>query len=81
MGFEIVARSIKTVLTDEDRIDLVEESRENVQSFLESMTSAQFAKVAEFVRGMPSVKYESSFVCQSCGTNNEFEVRGMHNFF
>lgn len=81
MGFEIIARSIKTVLTDEERIELAEESKENVQSFLESMTAAQFTKVAEFVKSMPAVKYESSFVCQGCGTNNEFEVRGMHNFF
>ena len=81
MGFEIIAQSIKTVLTEEERIDLSEESKENVKEFLESMTTAQFDKVAEFVRGMPSVKYESSFVCQSCGTHNKFEVRGMHNFF
>ena len=53
-GFSIIANSIKTVYTKEERIDMVDESKENIRAFLESMTSSQFKKVAEFVKEMPS---------------------------
>lgn len=81
MGFEMIANSIKTVMTEEERIEVAEESKENVQKFLESMTTEQFEKVAKFVKNMPIVKYESSYECNNCGMHNDFEVRGMHNFF
>jgi len=80
-GFSLIASSIKSVLTEEERIDVSEESKEEVHKFIESMTTDQFQKVADFVREMPVVRYESSFVCQNCGEKNEFEVRGMKSFF
>lgn len=81
MGFTIISNSIKAVLTKEERIDVSEEPKEEVYRFIESMTTEQFQRVAEFVRKMPALKYESSFICQGCGAENEFEVRGMKSFF
>lgn len=81
MGFSLIASSIKSVMTEEERIEISEEPKEEVYKFIESMTTEQFQRVANFVREMPVVKYESSFICQSCGADNEFEIRGMQNFF
>ena len=80
-GFSIIANSIKTVYTKEERIDMVDESKENIRAFLESMTSSQFKKVAEFVKEMPVVLIQDSFVCKSCGTENRVEIRGISDFF
>lgn len=80
-GFSIIADSIKTVYTKEERIDMADESKESIRRFLESMTSLQFRKVAEFVKKMPIVMIQDSFVCTSCGTENRIEIRGISDFF
>lgn len=81
MGFSIIASSIKSVLTEEEKIDVSNEPKEEVYKFIESMTTDQFRKVADFVRKMPALKYESSFICQGCGANNDYQIRGLKSFF
>lgn len=80
-GFSIIADSIKTVYTKEERIEMSDESKESVRTFLESMTSYQFREIAEFVREMPVVMIQDSFVCKSCGTENRVEIKGISDFF
>ena len=78
---DMQAAATETFPNEEERIDVSEESKEEIHKFIESMTTDQFQRVADFVREMPVVRDESSFVCQNCGANNEFEVRGMKSFF
>lgn len=80
-GFSIIADSIKTVFTKEERIEMSGESKESVHTFLESMTSYQFRQIAEFVKQMPAVMIQDSFVCKSCGTENRVEIKGITDFF
>ena len=80
-GFSIIADSIKTGYTKEERIEMSDESKESVRTFLESMTSYQFREIAEFVREMPVVMIQDSFVCKSCGTENRVEIKGISDFF
>jgi len=30
---------------------------------------------------MPSLKHDVNFMCEHCGTPNEFELKGLANFF
>lgn len=81
LGFSIIANSIKSVLTEEEKIDVSDEPKEEIYKFIESMTTDQFRKIADFVRKMPALKYESSFICQGCGKNNDYQIRGLKSFF
>ena len=80
-AFNIMASSLKAVLTKDERIDVSEEPRETVLAFLESMTGTQFAKLSDFVRTMPQVEHHIIFDCVECGHHNDIEVRGMQSFF
>ena len=80
-GFQIIARCIEAVLTEEERIVIGEETTEDVTAFIESMTQEQFKKVVDFVQNMPSLTYDMKFICQSCGEKNETEIKGIQSFF
>ena len=78
---ELVASCMKNVLTDEERIDCSTISAEEKMSFIESMTSAQFIKVSEFVKNMPSLSKKIEFRCTKCGKEDGLELRGLSDFF
>lgn len=80
-GFEVIARCIDAVLTEEERIVIEEETTEDIEKFVESMTQEQFKKIIDFIQEMPALKYDMNFVCQSCGELNEREIRGIQSFF
>jgi len=72
---------LEAIETEEERIDLADESEEEINSFLESLTSAQFDKISKFALNMPSMEKQVHFTCKNCGTKNERMLRGLNDFF
>lgn len=81
LGFKLLANSMSAVITEDERIDIEDETPENVRSFLESMTKEQFEKVSSFFLDMPQVKHDVEFDCEKCNTNNKIELKGIQSFF
>ena len=81
LGFKIIANCIDTVLTQEERINVSEETPESIKNFIESMTKAQFEKVAAYIETMPQVSHNVEFDCSSCGEHNNTIIKGMQSFF
>jgi hypothetical protein len=81
MGFDILANSMSAVLTEEDRIEMADETPENIRKFLESMTKEQFEKVSTFLLDMPQVKHKIVYDCVKCHEPNEIELKGIQSFF
>ena len=81
VAMSLVAASIKAVISNDERINIEDESPESVKSFIESMTQDQFMKVSAFFNDSPSVKYDLPLVCQGCGAQNTIEIKGMQSFF
>lgn len=80
-AINLLISCISAVISDDERIDIQDEPKEQVVNFLESMTSKQFQKLSEFVSNIPSVKHDIIFDCEHCGHNNTIEVKGMQSFF
>ena len=78
---ELLITCMDAVLTEEERVVLSDEPREAIVEFIDSMTAAQFEKVAEFVNTMPAISQEVEFTCQSCGHVNTRVLKGMDDFF
>lgn len=72
---------LEAVETEEERIDLADESEEEVNQFLESLTSSQFEKISEFALNLPAMTKNIKFTCKHCGTKNERMLRGLEDFF
>jgi len=79
--FELILICMDSVLTDEERIDLKVEPREDVVAFIESMTTSQYEKIASFINGIPFVYKDIEYTCSSCGHENVRTLKGMDDFF
>lgn len=81
IGFNLVASGLKSVIYDDEKISIEDESHESVIAFLESMTQDQFGKVTEWFNDSPVVKYDMTLTCSECKNTNEIEIKGMQSFF
>ena len=78
---ELITVCLDSVLTEEERFSIKDESREDVINFIDSMTSDQFERVTEFVQNMPAVSKDIEFTCAGCKHENNRTLRGMDDFF
>jgi len=81
MIFELILICMDSVLTDEECISIKDESREDIIKFIESMTTGQYEKLAEFVSDVPFLYQDITFDCSNCGTSNKHVLKGMDDFF
>ena len=79
--FAMIRSCIKAVLTDDERIDMKDEDPKAVDEFIESMNSAQFQKIREFIDDMPAMKHNVEFTCDNCKHENKTVLEGMQAFF
>ena len=80
-AMDIMAGSVKAVLTEDERIDCVNQSKEEVVEFLNSMTATQLQKVSSFLENMPSLRHSVEFTCEKCQAENKLELKGLADFF
>ena len=80
-GFKMIGKCIKTIMTEEERIDANDVSQKEIQEFIDSMTNAQFEKIGGFMQLAPSMKHDVDFTCESCGTEQSKTLKGIQDFF
>ncbi len=78
---ELIADCIVYINTESEKISVKDEPREQLMSFIESMTNDQFGKLREYVEKMPSVEIDHTFKCTQCGEENAVKVRNISDFF
>ena len=68
------------ILTEEEQISVVDESEEEIQLFLDSLTTDQFDKIVNFVMSLPKLTKDVTYDCSSCEEKNKLTVEGLQNF-
>jgi len=81
MTFKSISMCIKAVVTENERIDLADESQEEIDNFINSLNSKQFNDLKKFVDGIPQLKHKIEFNCTSCEEPNTVNLRGTDDFF
>jgi hypothetical protein len=79
--FNTLLDCIETVFTDVSVTQVKDESREELLTFVESLTNDQMNKIEEFFRTIPKLKHEFGHTCGKCGTKNKYTMVGLENFF
>lgn len=79
--FDLIAASIDSIYYNEEIFDAKDQSKKELNDFIESLSSEQFNKIKEFIENFPTVKLTASFDCQSCNAHNDIELKGLNNFF
>ena len=80
VGFDMLAKCISAIMTEEERIDTKDVSPKEVADFIEQMTTDQFKAVSQFLQEMPSLKKDVEFTCDKCGEHNTATLKGINDF-
>jgi hypothetical protein len=80
-GFKMIGKCIKTIMTEDERIDANDVTQKEMQEFIDSMTNAQFEKIGGFMQSAPTMKHDVDFKCPSCGTEQSKTLKGIQDFF
>lgn len=79
--FSLIRTCISSIQTPEERFATADHSAEEMNTFIESMNTEQFAKIQEYVESMPRLTHDVNFNCANCGTANTLTLEGMQSFF
>lgn len=82
MVFSLMGTCISAVIiNDDERISIKDESSEEVQNFINSLSTEQFEKIREFTDKIPKIILDVSYTCESCNSNNNKVLEGLTDFF
>ena len=79
--FNSIATCINAVQTKEENILLKHEPREEIETFINSLTTQQLEKITSFVDGLPTLIHEQKYTCKKCGHENTLQMKGLQDFF
>lgn len=79
--FSMIISCMSVLETSEERHDLKDESKKEIQGFIESLSSAQFEKIKSWLQDMPKLSHELKFNCKKCEHENETILQGLDDFF
>lgn len=80
-SFAILAYCIETIMFEDSQIVVREESDDDVNEFIDSLTSEQYKMVAKYLDDMPAMKHTIEFDCTHCGHKNTTKLQGITDFF
>lgn len=78
---ELVIECLDSVNTEEERVSFSDYSKEDITSFIESLTSDQFSLLVDWVTNLPKLTHNAEFDCVQCGHKNTQALEGLQNFF
>ena len=78
--FELMNFVFKTVITNDERINLKEVSKKELTDFIDSMDSKQFSKIKDFIQEIPKLKHDYELTCEGCSKQIKNTLEGLTNF-
>ena len=80
-GMAIVKDCIEMVFTEEETHERDSFTSKELDEFIDSMDSKQFAKIKEFFDTMPKLQHTINYKCVKCGEDKEITLQGLDSFF
>ena len=56
-------------------------TEEDLDEFLDSLSSEQFEKVKQFFDTIPKLSHTAKYTCKTCGEEKETTIEGLNSFF
>ena len=79
--FKLVMKSIKGVFEGDEYWDAKEQTEEDLENFLNSLTKEQFEKIETFFKSSPKIVQVIESDCPHCSHHNMSRIQGLQNFF
>ncbi len=82
MVFSLMDTCISAIiLNEEERIDIKDETPEEIENFINSLNAEQFEKLRNFVDEIPKISLDVEFECEACNAKNKRTLEGLNDFF
>lgn len=78
---DLIIDCIDSIFDNDNVYNLKNESREEIENFIESLNTEQFKKIQAFFQDSPAVSYERKIKCGHCGSDQEIKLKGLNSFF
>ena len=79
--FHTVVSCIEAVCTEDERVSTADSTREELETFVEALTSNQFGELRAFVENTPTITKLIEFKCSKCDADNKYRLAGLQDFF
>ena len=77
----LIALCIDHVVNGEETIDILNEEKDEVDEFIDSLPLHAFDKVKEFFLNMPRMEHVIEYKCPKCERDNFIALNGYEHFF
>ena len=78
---DLVIKSIKGIYNQEDYWEAIDQTKEELEEFVYSLTKEQFSKLEQFFVTSPKIVQTIECDCPKCGKHNVSKLEGLQNFF
>lgn len=79
--FNLVKKSIAGIFDKDQYWQAEEQTDEDLESFLNSLTKEQFDNIEKFFVSSPKIVQHIESDCPKCGHHNKSKIEGLQNFF
>ena len=79
--FKLVISSIVAIYNSEEYWETKDQTKEEVEEFIYSLTKEQFSKLEVFFTSSPKIVQTIECDCPQCGKHNVSRLEGLQNFF
>ena len=80
-GMAIVKDCIEMIFTEEETHERDSFTSKELDEFIDSTDTKQFAKIKEFFDTMPKLQHTINYKCVKCGEDKEITLQGLDSFF
>jgi len=80
-GLAIIKDCIEMIFTEEETHERDSFTSKELDEFIDSMDTKQFAKIKEFFDTMPKLQHTINYKCEKCGEDKEITLQGLDSFF
>ena len=81
VGMNLIKGGIKMIFSKEETHERDTFTEEELEDFIDSLSSEQFQKIKIFYDTMPVLKHTVKYKCSTCGEDKETTLEGMNSFF
>jgi len=79
--FNLVINSIVAIYNSDDYWEAKDQTKEEIEEFIYSLTKEQFSKLEVFFTSSPKIVQTIECDCPVCGKHNVSRLEGLQNFF
>ena len=79
--FNIIIECVDNIYSGDEVFNTKDHSKEDMEDFINSLTSDQFEKLKVFFNTMPAILHDIEFTCSKCNCHEKQTLNGIGDFF